>query len=214
MTYSELFLSIKNRPENEWSIAEDDKHRLEWYVREWDDYNILAFQESNGSKDWKDNFNILPSKCTCCSGTVVMSKGTNDAYKIGKETIHSQIEQKKANGKPWIVTGWSLGGGMAIRGAIDINHTFGIHSNLITFGAPAILWTRDSVIHAAQCCHTVHQFAHRGDIVPKVAPGAQHIEATWIGAWFPFAEFGTAGWHTQYDKWCNKLGKVYTGDNH
>lgn len=202
MTYSELFLAIKER--QDWEVVKDEKHELQFSIVSDKTHIFLLFQESNGKRDWRDNFNIFPNRVTCCSGKVVMSEGINLAYKCGRAEVRARMaDARLKNPDAKIVTaGWSHGGGVAVRACIDLNHEFGWKPALVTYGAPAVLWGKDSSLHAWQCCSSAVQWAHKNDIVTKVAPGAEHVDRRQIGTWIPFGDLNPWYFHTKYDHWC------------
>lgn len=211
MTYGELFLEIKER--NEWQTETDGRHELQFAVEVRDGCMFLLFQESNGKLDWRDNFNILPNKVSCCSGKVVMSEGTNLAYKCGRDAVRAAVSDAlvKNPGLRVVAAGWSHGGGVAVRACIDLNHTLNLHPNLVTFGAPKVLWGDDSALHAWLCCRRAIQFGHVNDIVTKVAPGARHVAERVLtkGRVWLVGSLNPWHFHTKYDRWCDGLGNVY-----
>ena len=198
MTECELFKLIKT---TEYKTAGDavdyqiidDKEELITY---------LIFQESNGSKDWKNNFNFPAKPYKEASQLLFYHGGYCKAWKSANDVIMNELKEHLEKHYDVYVIGWSLGGAMAVIAAEEIFYRYHIKSILVTFGAPKVCYGKKTVRNVRKSIKFAVQFANRNDIVTYQPPFSfyGHVGKTSVGEKFSlFKIWNPWKYHTMYD---------------
>jgi len=182
-----------------WNTSGED---VQWKTLLIDDTPYLVFQGSNSDIDWRNNFRFAvvvyknqESKLLAHRGFVRAWKSCND------EVMNSFIELCNKTDKTPIITGHSFGGAMSVLASEDFYYRTKRKTNVITFGAPKVLWGKDSVNYVLTCADFT-MYSQNNDIVPKCPPicGYKHPNQTMIGDKFNiFKLIKTADYHQLYD---------------
>ena len=186
-TYTTSGLSV------DWTIQVDnDKHLI-----------ILMFEETNGSMDWKTNFNFPASLYKQQKNSFLVHKGYGKAYKsCNNDIMQTLVSLYNTNPDYFvIVSGWSYGGAMAVLAGEDFFFRTGICPTLITFGAPKVLFGNKTKHYFWKCFSGMFQFAHVNDCVPLLPPfpGFKQVNKCKVGTGFrPWRLFHPTTYHCIY----------------
>lgn len=139
----------------------------------------LIFEQSNGDRDWQNNFRFAKVVYKNQKSPIKAHKGFVHVYKSANDEVMNNYLQVLGDHPSYdsIVTGWSMGGALAHLAAEDINFrtrtdtnepNTGVKPILITFGSPQVLWGDDTVKYFRNCCSKIYNFSHIRDIVTEV----------------------------------------------
>ena len=132
---------------------------------------VIIFQDSKGAKDYLDDLKFFPKKAKAYKGwdnKLVYCKGFYEQYQDARDEVIKQVEAVHAD--TIIITGWSLGGGIAPICAEDMHYHFGIKPIVIGYEAPnpcSNRATRKAVYNAIDLKRSVF-FINEDDLVPQV----------------------------------------------
>lgn len=164
----------------------------------------LMFEESDGKRDWQVNFNFPVKPYKKQESVLYAATGWSNAYKSCNDEIQADVK-KACDMFPdfkVVITGWSYGGAMAVLAAEDFYFRNKRKPELITFGAPKVLFGEKSKQYVAACCEPILQYANYNDIVSYLPPFPfyTHLEKVSIGEAFnPIKLLNPKKYHTNYD---------------
>lgn len=162
MTNKDLFLYIKNI--KIWiSRGLDVQYTIQTIDEEKKIY--LIFQETRSSFDWTINF-LFPAKVY---KKYFIHRGYIKAWKSAKELIQDFVRKTEETGYSPVICGWSYGGAMAVLAAEEYNYQTGKKAEVITYGAPKILYFKHTK-KAFSNCGIFRQYANINDIVTWCIP--------------------------------------------
>lgn len=174
-------------------LVDDENHRIK-----------LLFQCSHGDVDWKNNFDFPVKPYKEQENTLYYHRGFAKAYKSANDAIMSDLISAVSKNQEYVVeiSGWSLGGAMAVLAAEDFNFRTGRLSVLITFGSPKVCFGKKTKERIKNCCFLIRQFANVNDCVPDMPPfpGYCHVDEVKIGydSWNLFRWLNPNKYHTAY----------------
>jgi len=169
MKPNELFDLIKD---TEYITSGDS---VDWSVQIFDDEKRirLIFQESNGKRDWQNNFCFPVKPYKQQENTLWLHKGWADAWKsCNDEVCEKAIRYMDAYPEyDMEVCGWSYGGAMAVIALEDL----GFRTNrcdfiLTTFGAPKALFGKKTREYVMSYAKEINQYTDVNDIVTLLPP--------------------------------------------
>lgn len=145
----------------------------------------LMFQCSNGVEDWKNNFNFPKKPYKQAKNILWYHGGYCKAWKSANDTIMEEliVELSKHPSYTVEISGWSLGGAMAVMAAEDFNFRTGEFVQLVTYGAPKVIWGHWTKRRVKESCAGIYQFANINDLVPcqPPFPGYYHANKIKVG---------------------------------
>lgn len=159
----------------------------------------LVFQDSEGLRDWINNFRfpaeIYKNQETCLK----VHKGYGRAWKSCNDIIMKDfIKKVKETGYKPTIVGWSYGGAMSQLAAEDFFYRTRTKPTVITFGSPKIFGNKASRELLRKVSNTI-QFAHKNDIVTKLVPFYWAVKTVSIGKQFNiFKLFKPSVYHRIY----------------
>lgn len=148
----------------------------------------LLFQESKGKRDWQNNFNfpikIYKNQQSC----LLAHRGFGNAYKSANDVIMEELKDylEKFPDFNVVIAGWSHGGALAVLAAEDFHFRFNRSATLITYGAPKVIFGKESHKYLKYCVPNCVQFANKNDIVTYMPPfpGYCHVNSVQCGESF------------------------------
>lgn len=150
----------------------------------------LLFEESQSKRDWQNNFNFPVKIYKNQKSKLLAHRGFGNAYKSANDVIMNELEGyiKQFPDFNVLISGWSLGGAMAVLAAEDFYFRFHKKAMLITYGAPKVLFGKKCKCYVLGCCSSVIQFADNNDIVPLLPPfpGNKQVSLKHVGDKFSF----------------------------
>ena len=145
MTDKELFQYIKNN-KNWVTTGLDVQFSIQTIKEEQKVY--LIFQETRSTFDWKINL-LFPAKTY---KKYYIHKGYIKAWRSAKTLVAYFINEVEKTGFTPVICGWSYGGAMAVLAAEEYHYQTGKKAEVITFGAPKILYfKRTKKAFAGRC---------------------------------------------------------------
>ena len=168
-----------------------------------DEHRIrLIFEESNGKRDWVNNFNFPIKPYKNQKNVLWYARGWAKAYKTANDEIMNKLiaTYKEYPGYDVEICGWSYGGAMSLIAVEDFYFRTGVKCVVTTFGGPKPLFgfkTRKTVL---KCCKEINQYCHRNDIVPFMVPlpGYKMLKKVKVGKWKLFGIFKPNIYHCCY----------------
>lgn len=199
MKPNELFVIIQNA---EYTTVGDD---VQYAIVEKDEGVYLLFQQSTSEEDWKVNFDFPAEVYKNQESAIIAHRGYVNAWKeINDQVLTQFINWVAATGKKPYIAGWSYGGAMAVLAAEDYFYRTTEKPELITFGAPKVLWGKKSRDYVRTCITPESkQYAHVNDLVPRLPPffGYTQIVIFYVGTGKSFWKlFNPWKYHTMYGK--------------
>lgn len=190
----EIFSEIIREP---WNTSGDD---VQWRTIIASGRPVLAFQGSRSGRDWINNFSFAVKPYKNQVGEFRVHKGYARAWKSCNDDVMENFTAlcRLVEARP-IITGHSYGGAIAVLAAEDFHFRTGISPEVVTFGAPKVLWGKASVRHLLDCADFAC-YAQRNDVVPLLPPipGYSHCDRTLIGKRFNFFRLFNVGNHQKY----------------
>ena len=162
MTDKELFQYIKNN-KNWVTTGLDVQFSIQTIKEEQKVY--LIFQETRSTFDWKINL-LFPAKTY---KKYYIHKGYIKAWRSAKTLVAYFINEVEKTGFTPVICGWSYGGAMAVLAAEEYQYQTGKKAEVITFGAPKILYFKRTK-KAFAACGNFHQYTRKNDIVTWCIP--------------------------------------------
>ena len=135
MTDKALFQYIKNN-KNWVTTGLDVQFSIQTIKEEQKVY--LIFQETRSTFDWKINL-LFPAKTY---KKYYIHKGYIKAWRSAKTLVAYFINEVEKTGFTPVICGWSYGGAMAVLAAEEYHYQTGKKAEVITFGAPKILYLK------------------------------------------------------------------------
>jgi len=144
---------------------------------------ILSFRGSSNIQNWIINLSFNQIAFLKC-GNCKVHNGFYTGWNTVKAAAISQIQALQAlhrTAKIYI-TGHSLGGALAVVSSSDIKDTFGVVTEVLTFGQPRVgnsefaSWFGGSFTHV--------RVVHYGDLVPHVPPQASSFLHSGTEIWY------------------------------
>lgn len=165
---------------------------------------FIYFLGSNSDTDWKNNFNF-PAKVYKKQESCIMAhRGFAKAYKSANDIIFEKIKSVvfennlDITNTTVVFVGHSFGGAMAVLAAEDFYYRYDIRPNLITYGAPRVIFGKKAKNYVRGCIADAFQYAHRNDIVTYVPPFFTHISKNKLGKFNFFGLFNPYKYHLIY----------------
>lgn len=166
---------------------------------------ILVFQESQGKRDWKNNFAFIPVPVKPYGDMThewFCHYGFIHAYKSARKEIVAAMHVRLAEiDESWNVTviGWSHGGALAQIASEDMFYQFGIKCDVITFGSPCPFYGKKTLDYVKSCVNSAVCYENASDFVTKCPPFGEGMNHTHIGEKFRLSGiFQTGKYHTAY----------------
>ena len=203
MKDSELFTYLKKK--KDWKIISTKRHELNYFIEKKRNTLYLYFEDSNGTKDWKDNLNFFPvfaKGYKKYKSHLIVHIGFKKEYHSGNDQIMKELidKIKKDDIKEVIISGWSNGAAMSTLAAEDLFFRTGIKPTVITFGCPKVCFDKKSAKYIKSCCKDFKEYCNNNDIVTKVPPIGRHINKIKVGDKFNLKKlFHPFEYHTNYD---------------
>lgn len=163
----------------------------------------LLFEESQGKRDWQNNFNF-PVKIYKNQKSILLAhRGFGNAYKSANDVIMNELEGyiKQFPDFNVVIAGWSHGGALAVLASEDFYFRFKKQATLITYGAPKTLWGKKSQDYLRACVKDAVQFGNNNDIVTYLPPfpGYHHVNIHRCGEKFSLKKiFRSDVYHCNY----------------
>lgn len=181
---------------------------VDWkiYADEYEKIIHLVYKYSDSKTDWKNNFIFRFNYYLRDNVKMLVASGWAEAYHSARGVILDALfeEFEKYDEKYKVeIDGHSYGGAVALICAEDINFTYGIKPDVVTFGAPKPFFGRKTVKYVKSCCGTIRQYIHVNDCVPLMPPffGYHHCNKVRLGKICnPICLFNPKKWHLIYDK--------------
>lgn len=163
----------------------------------------LLFEESQSKRDWQNNFNFPVKIYKNQKSKLLAHRGFGNAYKSANDVIMNELEGyiKQFPDFNVLISGWSLGGAMAVLAAEDFYFRFKKQATLITYGAPKTLWGKKSQDYLRACVKDAVQFGNNNDIVTYLPPfpGYHHVNIHRCGEKFSLKKiFRSDVYHCNY----------------
>lgn len=162
----------------------------------------LLFAPSNSSMDWKNNFKFPAKLYKNQENKFYVAVGWGNCYKSCNDEIMDELINAIKKNPQFKVTiaGHSYGGAMSVLAAEDLHYRLSIKPDVVTFGAPKPLYGKVTKEYFLSCCHTVNQYAHVNDIVPKMPPFPlyENMNVVKIGKKCSIFNFFKTNWHLIY----------------
>lgn len=182
--YKKLFSKIKQSNYKTAGDSVDYKIHIDFSENEIQ----LLFQESNGKRDWQNNFNfpvkVYKNQVSC----LMAHRGFGNAYKSANDEIMKELQEhiQKYPAFAVVIAGWSHGGALAVLAAEDFHFRFNRSATLITYGAPKVIFGKESYKYFKYCVPNCVQFANKNDIVTYMPPfpGYCHVNSVQCGESF------------------------------
>lgn len=202
MTDSELFSMI--RPyKNYKTVGLDVQYCI---IRVPNEKRIyLLFEETTSKIDWKTNLNFPCKIYKNQEGKFLVHRGYAKAWKSCNDEIMEEFITAcnlAEDFSPFII-GWSYGGAMTLLAAEDFYYRTKRRANVITFGAPKILYFNKTKKHFKNSIGRIKQYAQVNDFVTWCVPFpfVHHINKVKCGDKFSLKKiFKTEYNHTHYDE--------------
>lgn len=143
---------------------------------------LLIFQQSNGKRDWVNNFTFPHKIYKNQESKILAHKGFSRAYKSANDIIMEQLLEKHYIYKDFdvIIGGWSHGGALTQLAVEDFNYRTrkekgnpdsGVKATAITIGAPRVFYINKSTkAYLESCVKYIYFIKYRYDIVGKCPP--------------------------------------------
>lgn len=201
MTYRELFLAIKYGQYK--TAGLDVQYKIE--LDEPSKKIYLLFQSSQSKTDWKINFTFPAKVYKRQKNKFLVHYGYVKAWRSCNDTIIKELESVFIKHPDYtiVVSGWSYGGAISVLAAEDIRFRLGIKPELITYGAPKILYFNFTKKYFLSCVSFCVQFAQYNDLVPHLPPAfyIHHINKMEIGEELKIKEllFNSGYYHCNYE---------------
>lgn len=163
----------------------------------------LLFEESQGKRDWQNNFNFPVKIYKNQKSKLLAHRGFGNAYKSANDVIMNELEGyiKQFPDFNVVIAGWSHGGALAVLAAEDFYFRFKKQATLITYGAPKTLWGKKSQDYLRACVKDAVQFGNNNDIVTYLPPfpGYHHVNIHRCGEKFSLKKiFRSDVYHCNY----------------
>lgn len=150
------------------------------------DHDIyLLFQQSHSKLDWIHNLDFPVKPYKQQKNKLLYHGGYCKVWKACNDAIMDDLK-KHIDAYPQyqiIVSGWSLGGALAIIAVEEIKYRFGRQSWLVTFGAPKVCFGSKTKQTVLDSCYNVFEFINHNDCVPFMPPfpGYCHAKKIYTG---------------------------------
>lgn len=197
---SDLF---KRLCERNWATSGCVKWSIETYEEEETTYLFFAGSKSDG---WKHNLDFLPVRPKRkCWSPLVATRGYVRAWEECRDEVLKALLSEyiafNPNEQKLVIAGWSFGGALAVLAAEEWNYRTGLSAEVVTFGAPKVLFGKKSAGYVRDCCSEVRQYVLKNDIVPHLPPfpGFRHAAAKQMRDHLaPMELLCPAKWHFAY----------------
>ena len=206
-----LFNDIAN--ETSYITSGDD---VQYLIKVDDSENTvrLYYQQSKSFKDWINNFDFPVKLYKDQEQPIAVAQGWGDAYRsCNDEVMHSLLKvTSEHQGYSVEICGWSYGGAMAVLAAEDFTYrqrklyVSGLKKivtlpDVITFGAPKVLWGKSTLEVFRDSTRMVMQYANSNDCVTGMPPflGYTHLNKVEVGDRFNLIKWFNPGvYHCSY----------------
>jgi V8-like Glu-specific endopeptidase len=129
---------------------------------------MVTFRGTESASDWMSNLNVTTR--------VIPGVGPVHAGFLGQfQALQPELEQllRDRSHGPLVVTGHSLGGGIAVLAAITWASSRQVRA-LYTYGQPAVAKGAAAATIGRTLVDRYHRLVNAADIVPRVPPGYRH----------------------------------------
>lgn len=160
-----ILASLKAEDDGFISVVGADKNSAQAAFIEHKDYLCFAFRGTNELVDWLDNINVLSTKQLFGE----FHKGFWDSVTDVWDTLWAAYEERqRVQERPIMITGHSLGGGMATIAAARLTHLKIPFTSVYTFGQPRSMTRSTAKMLDSMCKGQFFRFENNNDIVTKV----------------------------------------------
>lgn len=153
----------------------------------------LLFQQSNSKRDWLHNFDFPVKPYKQQVNKLLYHGGYCKVWKKCNDVIMEDLKNTMTEHPTYtiIVSGWSLGGALAIIAAEEITFRFNRLSWLITFGAPKVCYGHKTKKTILDSCYNIFEYINNNDLVPFMPPflGYCHVKKIYVGEPFNFIDW-------------------------
>lgn len=200
MTPDQIFNLIRTTTYNRSGLEIDWKI----IVDEVDGVIRLLFQETNGKQDWKTNLDFPVKPYKRQQKCFFIHRGFAKAWKSCNDEIMKAFIDAKMRFPLYKtqISGWSHGGGLAPLAAEDFKFRTGVKvDELITFGAPKIIFGIGSLVYFRKVAKTIHNYCFAYDFITWVPPFYCNVKKTLLdkkNCWKMWRVFQIVKYHCGY----------------
>lgn len=163
----------------------------------------LIFEESNGKRDWINNFNFPIKPYKNQKNVLWYARGWAKAYKTANDKIMEKLIDTYMKNPDYDIEicGWSYGGAMALIATEDFYFRTKVKCIVTTFGAPKPLFGKKTKQTVLNCCKEINQYSNVNDLVTFLPPflGYVHAKKTKVDKKKIFGIFKPNTYHCIYD---------------
>lgn len=145
-----------------------EKKAAQGFLAWTEDLAMVTFRGTESASDWMSNLNVTTR--------TIPGVGPVHAGFLGQfQALQPELERllQPRPKLPLLVTGHSLGGGIAVLAAITWASTRSVRA-LYTYGQPAVAKGNAASIIGTTLTERYHRLVNDADIVPRVPPGYRH----------------------------------------